>query len=243
MRRIKVYNMIFSNAGMSFHNLRLYYEHVVALFDQSNKRASEFRQKMQEEYERKGQEYETEIMRNFHKFYDEICPNYFHNSFLITACSLFEQKAKELWDFIEKEHQVPIEWDDFKDPVPTRFRKLLNFTGVVLKDGPPRIELPPPDFQPAPVYPEDRFGAHMTWRTIVFYYRIRNCIVHNNCKIENARGSSTLERFATENNIKINNKGRLEIQLNEEFNIQVCLTMKTVFDKLGGAYYNVPLPD
>ena len=41
-------------------------------------------------------------------------------------------------------------------PVPVRMQQLLNLAGVPLKDDPPRIELPPPDFKPVEVYDRNR---------------------------------------------------------------------------------------
>jgi len=42
--------MIFSEAGYSFSFLRLYYEHVVALFNQSTERAREIRKRIEDGY-------------------------------------------------------------------------------------------------------------------------------------------------------------------------------------------------
>ena len=212
------------------------------LFDQSYKSAQEFREKIRDEYESKGKEYDSQHMRNFHKVFDEIYPGYFHNSFIVSTCSLFEHQVKELWGFIQEDHKVPFAWDDFRDTVPVRFHKLLNFAGVVLQDDPPRIELSPPDFKPQAVYPEDRFVISATWKELVFYYRVRNCIVHNNYQIEKARGSSTLNKYVVENGIIAERKGHPEIQLNEGFNVKVCNTMGKFCDKLMSAYYSTPLP-
>jgi len=243
MKRIKVHSMIFSDASMSFHNLRLYYEDVIALFDQSNKRSLEFRHKMRAEYKSKGREYDTDIMRDIHRFYDEICPNYFHNSFLITACSLFEHKTKEVWNFIQEEHQVPFGWHSFKKPVPERMRILLNFAGVKLRSDPPTIELRPPDFKPTKVYPENRTIISKLYKDLLYYFRVRNCLAHNNGLVLEARGSGSIRRYAQERGILAEQKGDLEIQLNKEFNLNVLDTMRKFFDRLHGVYYSTPLPD
>jgi len=244
MKRIKVYNMIFIDASYSFSFLRMYYEHVVALFNQSLERALEIRGRMKAEYESKGGEYDTQHMKDFHKVFDEVYPGYFHNSFLVSACSLFEHEVKKVWALIQEEHQVPFGWQVFKEfPVPQRMKKLLNFAGVVLKDDPPRIELPPPDFKPTTVYDENRTVISTLWKELGYYYRIRNCIVHDNGLIEKARGSSTLQKYAIEKGILVERESGLEIQLNEDFNVIVCNTIGKFFDKLMSAYYSTPLPE
>lgn len=244
MKRIKVHNMIFMDASYSFSFLRMYYEHVVALFNQSFEGAQEIRGRIKAEYESKGREYDTQHMMEFHKVFDEVYPGYFHNSFLVTACSLFEHEVKKVWAFIQEEHQVPFGWHVFKEsPVPQRMKKLLNFAGVVLKDDPPRIELPPPDFKPTTVYDENRTIISALWKELGYYYRVRNCIVHDNCLVEKARGSRTLQKYAIEKSILVERDGQPEIQLNENFNVTVCETMGKFFDKLMSAYYSTLLPE
>jgi len=241
--KYRIYNMQFMDASYSFSFLKMYYEHVVALFNQSYKRAQEIRGRIKAEYESMGREYDTQHMEEFHKVFDEVYPGYFHNSFLVTACSLFEHEVKKVWVLIQEEHQVPFGWHVFKEfPVPQRIKKLLNFAGVVLKDEPPRIELTPPDFKPTTVYDENRIIISTLWKELGYYYRVRNCIVHDNCLIEKARGSSTLQKYAIEKGILVENGGQVEIQLNESFNVLVCDTMGKFFNKLMGAYYGTPLP-
>ena len=89
MKRIKVVNNMFFDAGYRFSFLKMYYEHVLILFDNAFMKAQKTRERMKAEYESKGREYDTEHMRKFHKVFDEVYPEYFHNSFLVTDCSLF----------------------------------------------------------------------------------------------------------------------------------------------------------
>lgn len=234
--------MIFSDAGYSLSFMRMYYEHVVTLFNQSTERAREIRGRIEAEYREKGKEYDKQHMGEFHKIFDEVYPEYFHNSFLVTACSLFEHQAKKVWAFIQEEHNVPITWDDFRDPVPARMQKLLNFAGVVLKDVPPRIELLPPDFNPTTVYDDNRIVTSTLWKDLRYYYRLRNCIVHNNGLVHRARGSASIQQYASERGILVEKEGQREVQLNESFNIAVCYTMGTFFSKLESTYYGTPPP-
>jgi len=239
---MKVHNMIFMDASYSFSFLRMYYEHVVALFNQSYNRAQEIRARMKAEYKSKGREYDSQTMKEFHKVFDEVYPRYFHNSFLMSACSLFEHEAKKVWSFIQAEHQVPLGWHDFKHPVPKRMKILLNFAGIKLKSDPPKIELPPPDFKPTKVYDKDRTVISILWQDLQYYYRLRNYLVHNNGLIYNARGSENIKNYAIEKGILVERIGHPEIQLNEGFNVTVCSTMGKFFDKLMSAYYSTPLP-
>ena len=230
------------DASYSFSFLRMYYEHVVGLFVQSHKKDLEIRARMKAEHEAIGREYDTPHMRNFHRVFDEIYPGYFHNSFLVTACSMFEHEVKKIWAFIQEEHKVPFRWNDFKHPVPQRMKILLKFAGIKLKSDPPRIELPPPDFKPTKVYDENRTVIGVLWNDLEYYYRLRNCVVHNNGLINNAKGPENIKKYAIEKAIIVEKNDQPEIQLNQDFNMAVCKTMEKFFDKLGGVYYSTPLP-
>jgi len=197
---------------------------------------------MKAEYKSKGREYDNQTMKEFHKVFDEVYPGYFHNSFLVTACSLFEHEVKRVWGFIEEEHHVPVTWDDIKGPVPVRMQQLLNLAGVPLKDDPPKIERFYPDFKPVEIYDENRVVVTTLWEDLQFSYRLRNCIVHNNGLVNKARGPESITKYAREKGILVEKEGQPEVQLNEGFNIAVCNTMGTFFNKLGGAYYSTPLP-
>jgi len=240
--RYKIHSMIFSEAGYSFSFLRLYYEHVVALFNQSTERAREIRKRIEAEYKSKGREYNKQNMERFHKVFNEVYPGYFRNSFLVSACSLFEHQMKKAWAFIQEEHNVPFAWEDFREPVPARMQKLLNFAGVALRDDPPRIELPPPDFKPTTMFDDSRIVINTLWEDLRYCYRLRNCIVHNNGLVHKARGSASIQEYASEKRILIEKEGVLEVQLNDSFNNAVCDTMQTFFSKLESAYYAAPLP-
>jgi len=242
MKKYKVFNNIFFIAGYSFSNLSMYYRHVVAQLQYYADGIKEAGKEREEVEKGRGREFDKQGQENFEGVFAEIWPGYFHNSFVVSACSLFEHQVKKLWAFIQEEHNVPFAWDDFRDPVPERIRKLLNFAGVTLKDNPPRIELPPPDFKPTPVYDENRIVMSAIWKELGYYYRVRNCIVHNNGLIKKARGPGTLQEYAIEKGVLVDREGQPEIQLNESFNVTVCETMGKFFDKLMGAYYSAPLP-
>jgi len=61
MRRIIVRNMIFSYLGYSFSFLRMYYEHVISLFNEWTKTAEEIRGRIRAEYKLMGAYYSTPL--------------------------------------------------------------------------------------------------------------------------------------------------------------------------------------
>ena len=66
--------------------------------------------------------------------------------------------------------------------------------------------------------------------------------MHNNGLVHKAKGSESITKYTNEKGILVEKEGQLELKLNESFNIAVCNTMGTFFDKLMGAYYSTPLP-
>lgn len=235
--KYKVFNNMFFKAGYSFSDLSMYYRHIVTQLHYYADGIKESGKEIEEAEKEKGREFDKQGQEKFEAVFAEIWPGYFHNSFLTSACSQFEHEAKKLCAVIQEEHKMPMAWDVMEGPAPAKTKSYLNLAGVVLKDDPPRIELPPPDFKPTTVYDENRTVISTIWKELRFYYRVRNCIVHDNGFIEKARGSITLRKYATEKGIIKENEGHPKIQLNEDFNTTVCETMQKFFEKLMGAYY------
>ena len=57
------------------------------------------------------------------------------------------------------------------------------------------------------------------------YFMVRNCIVHNNGLIDEARNPERIKQYADEKGIVLDNPGQTELLINEEFNNEVCATM------------------
>ena len=112
----------------------------------------------------------------------------------------------------------------------------------MVDDG-PRIELRPPDFKPIEVFDENRVVIKDLWKSLYDYFTIRNCIVHNNGAINDARNPERITRYATEKGIITDNHGQPELLVTPEFNREVCDTMEKFFGKLTSAYYSTPLPE
>ena len=66
--------------------------------------------------------------------------------------------------------------------------------------------------------------------------------MHNNGLIHKERGSESITKYANEKGVLVEKEGQWELTLNESFNVAVCYTMGTFFDKLMSAYYSTPLP-
>lgn len=243
MKKYKVVNNKFFRAGYSFSNLSMYYRHVVAQLQDYADGIKEAGKEREEAEKARGREFDKQGQQNFERVLAEIWPGYFHNSFLTSACSQFEHEIKQLSAIIQEEHKIPFAWDDLKGTKPERTRGYLKHAGVALQDDAPRIELRPPDFKPTEIYEENRTVISELWNELEYYYRVRNCIVHDNGLVEKARGADTLQAYAAERGILIERNGRPEIQLNQDFNLAVCDTMRRFFEKLMSAYYSAPLPE
>ena len=179
-------------------------------------------------------------MAKYQKLYDEIYPRFYNNSFLLSACSLFEYQAKIICDLIQKEHNMPFGWDEKKSP-PIRVKHYLSLAGVTLKDSPPdSFEHWYSTNMPGnkPVIPVKEM-----WKELHCYFMLRNCLAHHNGIIEKSRGAYQIRNYAVKKEILDNNRGQLELGLTKKFNTEVCETMGEYFKKLMGAYYFAPLPE
>ena len=241
----KVHNRIFIEASYCFINLMPYYEHMTALLRRSSKQGREFRERLKIEYQHKNREFDGQHWQDSMKIYDEVYPRFLNYSFLISACSIFEYQLKKLCDLVKEEHKMPFSWEMSlsKGSVLRKIKSYLNLAGITLQDDPPRIELPPPDFKPTEVLDESRIIIKALWEALGHYFMVRNCIVHNNGLVNEARSPERVRQYATEKGIILDNLGQPELLINEKFNKEVCNTMHQFFDKLHSAYYSTPLPD
>ncbi len=233
---------MFFRAGYSFSDLSMYYRHVVAQLQYYSDGIKAAGKESEEAEKEKGREFDKQRQQNFERVFAEIWPGYFHNSFLTSACSQFEHEVKKLCAIIQEEHKMPVAWDDMLGPAPAKTKGYLKLAGVILQDDPPRVELRPPDFTPTEVYEENKTVISALWKDLDYYYRVRNCIVHDNGLVERARGADKLKAYAAEKGILVEKTGQPEIQLNQDFNVAVCDTMRKFFEKLMGAYNSTPLP-
>jgi hypothetical protein len=207
MKKHKVVNKMFFRAGHSFSYLSMYYRHVVAQLRYYADGIKEAGKEREEAEKERGRVFDKKGQANFERVFAEIWPGYFYNSFLTSACSQFEHEVKKLCTIIQKEHNMPVAWDDMLGPPPAKTRVYLKLAGVVLQDDPPRIELRPPNFTPTEVYEEDRTVISALWKDLAYYYRVRNCIVHNNGLVEKARGADKLKTYAAEKGILVERAG------------------------------------
>ncbi len=243
--KYKIHNRIFIEASYGFANLMPYYEHMTALLQTSSKRGREFRERLKLEYKQKNREFNEQYWQDSQKIYDEVYPRFLNCSFLVSVCSIFEYYLKRICDLVKEEHKMPFGWESSlsKGSMLMKVKSDLKLSGIVLKDDPPRIELPPPDFKPTEVFDENRVIIKELWQALENYFLIRNCIVHYNGLINEARSPEKVRDYAITKGIILDNSGQSGLLITEEFNKEVCSTMHQFFDKLHGAYYSTPLPD
>ena len=93
-RKIKVFNRIFMDAEYSFSLLKFYYNEVTELLRQ---RAADFRKftdKLETEHTERKRPFDKESWLKHYDVYSGYYPNVFSNSFIISACALFEFHIK-----------------------------------------------------------------------------------------------------------------------------------------------------
>ncbi len=243
--KYKVHNRIFIEASYCFINLMPYYDHMTALLRRSSKQGQEFRERLKVEYQQKNKEFNERFWQDSQKIYDQVYPRFLNYSLLVSACSIFEYQLKRICAFIKEEHKMPFTWDmdSSKKSMLIKIKRYLKFAGVILKDDPPRIELPPPDFIPTEVFDENRIIIKTLWEALENYFMIRNCIVHDNGLINEARNPEKVRNYAIAKGIILDNSSQPELLITEDFNKEICNTMHQFFNKLHGAYYSVPLPE
>ncbi|MBI4304108.1 MAG: hypothetical protein HY665_07215 [Chloroflexi bacterium] len=241
----KVYNRIFTEACYCFVNFMPYYNHMAASLRMMSQENQAEREQLRADCQKDHREFDEHVWKDLQKIYDQLFPRFLKYSFLVSACSIFEYQLKRICDLVKEEHKMPFGWDmdDSKDSALNKMRRFLGYAGVVLKDDLPRTEFPPPDFKPTEIFDEDRVIVKELWRSLGDYFMVRNCIVHNNGLIDEARSPERLGQYAAQEKIVLDNHGQHELLINEVFNREACHTMGKFFDKLRSAYYSSPLPE
>ena len=242
-KRVKVVNRMFMDAEFSFSMLKFYYGEITNLL---RIRAEDFRKstdEIEEEHKRLQRPFDKEYWLKHYDVYSEFYPATFSNSFIISACALFESQIQKVCALVKEEHKVPLQWDDIKGSVPTKAKSYLWHGGVLLKDDAPTIILSPPDYVFTEVFNEKRIIAERLWLELENYFRVRNCIAHHGGSISRMRYQKRIREYASSKGILVDNNGQQELRLSHDFNNKVCDTMAMFFSKLMGAYYSTPLPE
>jgi hypothetical protein len=238
--KIKNFSPLFLKAEMSFHNLKLYNEHVTDSLKRSSNDSRAYIERLEAIYKNKQQRFDKQHWQKYLEIYENIYPNIFNNSFLISACSLFELQAQKVCAVIEEEHKIPIKWDDMEGNAFIKTKRFLVYAGVVLKDDAPG------SFQ-SWLFINMPIEKKLTVKELLYdlehYFLVRNCIVHQNGIINKWRNQEKLKEYAIDNSIYQENPESQQIALNETFKIEVCNNMGLFFAKLSSAYYSIPLPE
>lgn len=243
--KYKVHNRIFIEATYCFVNLMPYYNHMTALLRGLSEESQADGEKLRIDYQKKNKEFNERIWQDLQKIYGQLYPRFLNYSFLVSACSIFEYQLKRICALIQEEHKMPFGWemDSSRKSMSIKIKRFLNFAGVILKNDSPRIELSPPDFVPTEVFDENRIIVKTLWKELENYFMVRNCIVHDNGLINQARNPEKVRNYAIEKGIILDNSDQSELLITADFNREVCKTMEQFFNKLHGAYYSAPLPE
>jgi len=228
------------DAEYSFSMLKFYYREVTDLL---SRRAADFRKytdELEEEYKNRQRPFDKAYWLKHYDVYTEYYPHIFHNSFIISACALFEFQIRKICVLVKEEHKVPLEWDDMRGSVPNRAKSFLWHGGIFLRDDPPDsfqnwLSVNMPGGKNIP--------ERELWQEIENYFRVRNCIAHHNGLIQKLRYPEKVTKYASKKGILVDNSGHTELLLNQDFNKEVCDTMMRFFSKLTSAYYSTPLPE
>ena len=196
------------------------------------------------QYQKQDKELNERVWQDLQKIYGQLYPRFLNYSFLVSACSIFEYQLKRICALIPKEHKMPFGWEMSlaKTSMLMKMKSYFKLAGIVLKDDPPRIELPPPNFVPTEVFDENRVIIKTLWKALENYFMIRNYIVHDNGLINEARNPEKVRKYAIEKGIVLDNSGQSELLISVDFNREVCKTMEQFFSKLHSTYYSTPLP-
>lgn len=243
--KYKVHNRIFIEAIFCFVNLIPYYNHMTALLRGLSDESQADREKLRIEYQKKNREFDDRVWQNLQKIYDQLYLKFLNYSFLVSACSIFEYQLKRICALIQEEHKMPFGWEMSlsKASMLMKVKSYLKLAGIILKDDSPRIELPPPNFVPTEVFDENRIVVKSLWKALDNYFMVRNCIVHDNGQINEARSPDKVRDYAIEKGIILDASGQSELLITDNFNREVCNTMEQFFSKLHSAYYSTPLPE
>lgn len=241
-RPIKVYNRMFMDAEYSFSMLKFYYGEVTSLLSNRAVHFRKYTDELEEEHKKRQQPFDKEYWLKHYDVYTEYYPHIFNNSFIVSACALFEFQIRKICTLVKEEHKVPLEWDDMKGSVPAKARSYLWHGGILLKDAPD-----PPDsitrWISTAMTGERDMTVRELWEELGNYFRVRNCIAHQNGLVQKLRYPERVVNYASKKGILIDNAGQKELLLNQDFNKEACDTMRTFFSKLTSAYYSTPLPE
>ncbi|MBI4304292.1 MAG: hypothetical protein HY665_08165 [Chloroflexi bacterium] len=227
------------DAEYSFSMLRFYYDEITRLL---HDRAAHFRQytdELDEAHKKRGQPFDKAYWLKHYDVYSEYYPHIFRNTFLVSACGLFESHLSKLCALVKTEHESELGLDDMeKASVLTKARRFLAFAGIALKDAPP--DAVQTMLATIPPYHKELSWPEL-WEEIENYYRLRNCVAHHNGCLERMRHYKKVRAYASARGILP--EGSPELSLTDEFNREACAVMGKFFFRLMSAYYSTPLPE
>lgn len=219
--------------------LQFIHTHITSTLLRSSDDFQEYLSQLEVERKENQSQSPRQSVQKYQKLYDDIYPGFFSNSFFISACALFEYQMKSICDLVMKEYEVPFTWDDMEGSPPLKTKRFLRFGGIVLKDN------APDSFEHwfSTIMPDQiNLPVKELWQELENYFMVRNCLAHHAGLVKKLRYPRRVREYAVERGVLLDKEGKLEIRLNQKFNIEVCKTMSNLIEKLTSAYYALPLP-
>jgi hypothetical protein len=108
--------------------------------------------------------------------------------------------------------------------LPVKVKSFFDLVGIKLKDDPPGTF----QYLMATVNGKKLITVDELWREMENYYRIRNCLAHQNGFVNRIRYYDKVQKY---------------VSLKKLLNQEVCDTMMEFFNKVGIAYLQTPLPE
>jgi len=231
---------MFMDADHSISMLKFYHGEINNLLRERADHFIEYTNNLEQDYKKRQKSFDKEYWLKHYDVYSGYYPYIFINSFIISACSLFEFHIKKICGLAKEEHRIPLEWDDMKGNVPKRAKSFLWYGGIQLMDDPPG------SFQNwifSNMPGQKRLSVKELWQELDNYFTIRNCIAHHNGVVDRMKYQKKIVKYASRKGLLDNSKDQKELSLTKDFNIEVCDSMRLFFQKLMSAYYSVPLPE
>ncbi len=201
----KSINMLFLPSMVQF---RLWaHEHYASIMEGNLKTATR-------DFEKKIEEIKNKMPKNMSELENQIkyttmhiyYPQILRYSLFLSCISIFEYSMIEICDEIKKKKDIRIDPRSLKDELPNTFRKFLEDVA--------RIKFP---------------KENWSWRDIIYYYKIRNFIIHRHGKIDKSSNAKAIRKKFKTGKIIVE---RDSIKLKKGFEISVLKVLSAFFEEL-----------
>jgi hypothetical protein len=140
-------------------------------------------------------------------------PRMARSSYLVLCFSIFENRIDDLCEHIKTVKNIPISINDLRGDLLDRFKKYIRLAGFPIS-----------------------FGT-ASWNELNRYYKLRNCIVHDNGHLEALKHDSDMMHYIESKAIKSDDTIRDLLVLSPEFCAEVANTMKKIYKEVCKSVY------